>query len=161
MRTKVFLFINCYLFILLTGCSHNITRIKDEESFSFFNRVNNILKDKSDCSIYTIEEKEIKAGEIIINPDTTKFYDNLLNKKNQIPTDVIKEISFEGTGTSLFEGILFGGLAGGAIGRLSANPDRPGLEKAYSTGVGIGVGILTGVIAGYLISPKTKIRLIE
>ena len=88
--------------------------------------------------------------EINVLSDSTSFYNIEIDSKQKLATNQISEIKFKGTGSSIFEGFLFGGIGGGLLGNFISNPSSPGLEKVISVGGGILVGGVIGIIVAII-----------
>ncbi|MBI3125692.1 MAG: hypothetical protein HYZ10_14950 [Ignavibacteriales bacterium] len=147
-----------YLLLFLTsGCSYQIMKSDYSQTDAFYKKVNDLCESKMNIKILTSTNEQVVADELRVFVDSTQYYDRSLNTIKKIPTKNIIEIQFEGTGSSIFEGILFGGLAGGILGNILSNPATPGFEKAGSVLGGILLGSLSGIITAIIWPSNTHI----
>lgn len=155
--TKLILLSVATSLLIFSGCSYNITKDKYEESEKYYEKINEICTEKDECIINTKDQKTFFGREIKIKIDSMSFYNIGENSKQRLSTNQISEIRFKGTGTSWFEGFLFGGIAGGILGNIISNPSSPGLEKAGSVVGGIVVGGILGILVSIIYPSYTII----
>ena len=136
--------------LLISGCAYNITKGDYEDNQKFYERVNKVCEDKDEFSIITNNNKSYKGKKLIIANDTTSFTDLEFNSLKKINTNNISKIEFRGTGSSTFEGLLFGGLAGGLVANILSNP-APG-EAVQGKAIYLLLGVAGGAIIGIIYS---------
>lgn len=134
--------------LLVTNCAYNILKGENEREQNFYTKVNKVCEEKDELSIFTKDNKDYKANKLVMDIDTTSFF-NLESKIfEKIGTDDIYKIEFTGTGTSNFEGLLFGGLAGGIVANILSNPLYG--EAKQGKAIYILLGAIGGAIVGLL-----------
>lgn len=146
--------------LLISGCSYDISKGEYEKNQQFYERVNKVCKDKDELIIRIKDGKSFKGKEIKVASDTTTFVNLESNFVERITTNKITEIEFSGTGTSIFEGFLFGSLAGGGSATLffpESGSEKGG--RAIGILLGIAIGGLIGVIYSILSHPHTVVIL--
>lgn len=148
--TKLILLMIAATLLISNGCSYNITKEKYVEKEKYYEKVNKLCAEKDDCTITTKEQNSFIGREIKIMSDSTSFYNIEIESKQTLATNQISEIKFKGTGSSIFEGFLFGGIGGGLLGNFISNPSSPGLEKVISVGGGILVGGVIGIMVAII-----------
>lgn len=151
-------FLGFLLFSLcISGCTYNISRHDYESSAEYYARVNHFLANTDSCLInFKNHENDYGYQSKIIN-DTLRFYDLKNKKMKVISMDNIVEIKYLGTGSSVFEGFLFGGIAGGVFGNILSKPSKPGIEKGFSVILGVLIGGTLGIIYSLVSPPSTVI----
>ena len=88
--------------------------------------------------------QEYEAREVHVRDDSTRFVDCKLEETVQIPTRSIETIRISHHGGGAMEGLLFGGLGGGALGfGLGVGPGNHGDE-----GMGKGLLLISGLAVG-------------
>ncbi len=132
--------------------------MENENNRNFYERVTEMCSGKNDLLISTNDEQFL-ANQLLIKNDSVYFFNQASFLTEQIITNDINEIKFKGTGTSIFEAIIFGGAIGGVAGNLFSNPPKPGLEKAASIVSGILIGSIVGIIETIINPPYTIIKL--
>lgn len=148
--TKFILLIVAGSILIFSGCSYNITKDKYEEKEKFYEKVNKLCAEEDECKITTKEQNTFIGREIKVLSDSTSFYNIEIDSKQKLATNRISEIRFKGTGSSIFEGFLFGGIGGGLLGNFISNPSSPGLGKAISIVGGILVGGAVGIVVAII-----------
>lgn len=159
MKKRIMFFPIAVLTTLFVACTNNITRENNEDNKKYLERVNKICVDKDKLSIVTHDSKNINVRNLFVDDDSTSFINTLTGKLNKIPTANISKITFEGTGSSGFEGILFGGLVGGLTATLltSSSTGDAANWRIVPISIGIGVGSLVGIIYSFIYPGSTVI----
>jgi len=148
--------------ILITGCSHTITRYNTESELEYYERINKYLSDKDEILIEADKNNQIVAQNIILTKDSVTYI-NL--KTNSIATESTKNIStitVNEKGRGVMEGSVYGLLLGGAIGVAFTEIFLGGGHPGFSPEIIIGfptAGSLLGAIIGYANESKIKIIL--
>lgn len=153
---KKLIICSAMIFLCVSGCSYKITQSSFNEKNEFYENVNSLCKEKKDIILIPKNSTEILANNIFIRGDSICFYDKTLNNIRRIATKEIREIKFKGTGTSILEGIVFGGLIGGFTGNITTQPHNPGFEGAVYTLGGIILGSLIGTTHALIWAPYTN-----
>ncbi len=146
--------------LLISGCAYNITKGDYEDNQKYYERVNKICEDKDELSIVTKNNRSFKGKSLVMVNDTTSFINLELNSIEKINTNDISQIEFEGTGSSTFEGVLFGGLAGGLVANILSNPvdsSHARQGKAIYLLLGIAGGSIIGIIYSIMNPSNTTI----
>lgn len=136
--------------VFVGGCSYNVTKNKYEEDKSFYERINKICSEYDEFLIITSDRGEYVGRDLKMMMDSTSFYIIEKDITEKFATSELTEIRIGESGVSIFEGFLFGGIAGGTIGNIISNPSSPGGEKALSVLGGIGVGGLIGILVAII-----------
>lgn len=159
MKKRIMFFLVAVLSTLFVSCTNNITRENNEDNKKYLERVNMICVDKDKLSIVTHNSENINVRNLFVGDDSTSFINTLTGRLNKIPTANISKISFEGTGSSGFEGILFGGLVGGLTATLltSSSTGDAANWRVVPISIGIGVGSLVGIIYSLIYPGSTVI----
>lgn len=142
---------------VLSGCSYNVTKGEFEEKEKYYERVNKLCMDKDSCIISTIDQKTYNVHKIKIGKDSIIFYNFRSNSIHKLASNDVSKIRFKGTGSSIFEGFLFGGVSRGVIGNIISNPPSPGMEKAVTVLGGFLLGGITGILVSILYPAYTVI----
>lgn len=151
------------LSLLISSCSHSISKYSNEYEFEFYSRINKLCENKDDLTLEMIDGQKYNVKELIISVDTTKFIDINSNTTIIKSTKEISSISFTQTGRGVFEGLLYGSLIGGAAGLLpnmvlpkgTGHPSGNPLIILY----GAVAGAVIGSTYGYMNPSKTIIKI--
>lgn len=142
------------LTILISGCSHNLSRYSNESQADFYSRVANLCKDKDELEINLLDGRIFIGKELTMNSDSTSFTNVELDSRVVIPTQKVFTISFDESGRGAFEGFISGILIGGGGALLydqviiGESAEKQGLPYLliYSILAGGGIGAIYGLI---------------
>jgi hypothetical protein len=129
-----------------SACSHVIPKYQNESAQDFYNRINNLCKDKV-VSLKLNNEQAFDCKEIKVSADSTSYLDVNSSSLKTIKTNKIISISFSEGERGAWEGLLYGTFIGGAAGLI------PNLVLPKGTGHPSGnpLIILYGALAGAVI----------
>lgn len=149
---KIFISI-LILSLLISGCTHTISKYSNEYEIDFYNRIEKMCEKKDELTIETINKEKYKAKELKITVDTTSFIENKKNLLIIKKTQEISSISFTPMYRGAFEGFLYGSLIGGGAGLLVqlkeagvGSPKGDVYFILYSALTGAAVGTIYGLI---------------
>ena len=151
------------LSLLISGCSHNLVKYSNESESEFYNRVNNLCKNRDDLTVVMISGQKYNAKEFIISADSSKFVEIGTNITLIKSTKEISSIDFpdsnKGTIDGLFNGLWIGGGTGLLLGQLLSGGSAGGIGRFYFLLYSVLAGVIIGTTYGYLNPGITIIRI--
>ena len=133
--------------LLVSGCSHNLSKYSNEHESEFYDRINKLCENKDDLTLEMIGGRKYSIKELIMSADTTKFVDIKSNMTTLISTNEISTLSFTDSGKGALDGFLTGLWIGGGTGLLAGQL----ISSGSSGGIGRFYLLIYSVIAGVVI----------
>jgi len=155
MKNKILILSVFFSSLLIVGCSSDIVKNTYETEEDYLEKINKICANKDELIISTNDSLIYSGKQLVIKNNSVTFIDNQTEKDKEIDIKDLAQIKFEGTGTNVFEGFLFGGLAGGLLSAVF----YPDGHEMSGLGVilGTGIGMVVGGVVGFISSSKTII----
>ncbi len=146
--------------LLITGCSHNLSKYSNEQESEFYDRINKLCENKDDLILEVTGGQKYSIKKLIMSADSTKFIDIKSNMTTIISTNEIITLSFTDSSKGAFDGFLSGLWIGSGTGLLAgqliSSGSSGGIGRLYLLIYSVLAGVVIGSAYG-LLNPGTTI----
>ncbi len=98
--------------LLVSGCTHNLSKYSNEYESEFYGRINKLCENKDDLTLEMIDGQKYRVKELIMSAETTNFIDIESNMSIIKSTKETSSITFTQTSKGTLVGLLIGGVIG-------------------------------------------------
>lgn len=138
--------------ILITSCTHTISRPSIETKSDYYKLVNKRCEGRTDLRITTITGLQYEGLDLVITDDSTHFKLNNTGKSVSIVTSEIRSISYHKRFSGILYGSILGTLAGltAALGIMLTSPSGDAaMGAAIIASIVFPIGVVGGTLWGY------------